>query len=219
MRQLRTSALRRVKPNWRGAQFATFDWQVASYAGNDIVLGIYYLDGPAAVPLSRMAMTGIPGIYSNELGGQCSAAVLGDGILTITMPDPVVAPFTLRLASNDPALRGDQGEYLCGKMLDYAEPCPPVPTALSWQYVSFTGNEVTLEALGATPPLINGFVIPLQNSSNGEFAASQSVNVGQWTVTFPSSLTAGDNLIMATPSLGIRDQAGNWLNSGSVVLP
>lgn len=219
MRQQRTSALRRVKPNWRGAQFATFDWQVASYAGSEIVLAIYYLEGPSNVPLERMAMAGVPAFWSNELGGQASSAVLGDGTLTVTMPDPIVTPFTLNLSANDPALRGDQGEYLCGKQLYYQEPCPPVPVGLAWQFNTFSGADVVLDVLGVQGSLVNNFPVPFRDDTTSEFLSAMSAGGVQITLSFPTTPSSGDTLSLENPSLGVRDADGNWIAAGSLIIP
>lgn len=204
MSQQRTSALRRVRPNIRGVQFATVDWVYDSNAAGVVFFRIDIPPGTQVNPLTGYALDGIPQIFNVNSAAFPIAAELQDPYLKLTYAVDQSAPQQWRLSPNDAALRGPFGEYLCAKTL--VLPSPPVVPA------NTVGTTIVAGALDVT---IAGFTGPLglamrnlplvRNETQAVNALAVSTDGTSILATFAAPPLSGD-------SVSFGSDAANWLN-------
>ena len=211
MRQQRTSALRRTKPNFLGVQYTTIDWIFNGIVGDEV---FWQLVGPGHIDLlthDGINLTGVPRIVGLVPTLTPVAARLDNGNLVIRYDVTPTTPLFAYLESNDPALRGRNGEYLTGKQLTYVDPVAP-PSDITFFGGTATGFDIDIICNVADPTLAVRDTSCLTYVPTGEHPIAVRVAGGHVITTWVTAPAPGQ-------FLDIVGGSSNWMNSsgGSAV--
>jgi len=217
MPQQRTSAVRRVKPNIRGVQWATVDWLPAAYAGPLVRFAIFQSGVPYQDTTTDYSLQGIPAFLASPSGGHAISAVWNKPYLDITFEHEAPDTDGFSLRPSDPAFRGPDGQYLCSKFISgVIPPPPPVDAAIASGSADGTRAVFTL----SDPAVILGTLNTgnAYNSTKGEPANGYIYAAGSLYVNFPTPPDIGDTIDFTGDAAAWVTNTGGTLPATSVTL-
>lgn len=215
MSQQRTSALRRVRPNIRGVQFANLDWQFAAFDGNTIKFQLFQAGQNLLTTLDGCTLSEVPQIVQTSPPLAPVAASIDGMFLVIDYGVPQAAGITLYCGPNDPGFRGLFGEYLSMKELVLAAPAPPVDAVALSATVNGAGFDIALDGSGGQLYLQS--LPPISNVTAGTLASVARVDGFNLYVEFPGAPASGDVIDWANIAGYFLNPSGGALGTFNLV--
>jgi hypothetical protein len=217
MPQQRTSAVRRVRPNFFGAQFQTVDWLPAAFLGTAVRFSLSFAGTGIQDTTRDYSLNGIPQMSWLDLSTFPISAAWEKPYLVLDWGVPVDDSQPFVIAANDPAFRGPKGEYLVGKVIA-GVPAPPAPHDT---VISFGNADVAVATFafsdGSDLLFLSG-LDSIQNTTKGEAAIDYTTAAGGCTVTFPTPPDVGDQIDFTGGAASFLNQSGGTLLATSVIL-
>lgn len=217
MSQQRTSALRRVRPNIRGVQFANLDWQFAAFDGNTIKFQVFQAGPNILTTLEGCTLSEVPQIVQTSPPLAPVAAWIDGMFLVIDYGVPQAAGITLYCAANDPGFRGVFGEYLSMKELVLPAPVVPVDAVVFALALSGTGVDLVLDGSGG--PLYCQSPAGIANLTNAEVATLTTSNGGTIHAEFATPCASGNTIEWIPAGAPFLNPTGGGLAGFTMAIP
>ena len=180
-----------MRTNFLGTQYSEVDWQIAAFIANGVRLAMFQPPWNTQDTTRDYALVGIPQVSRDGLVDIPIAAAWAKPYLDLTWGSAMGSSFTLRVQPIDPAFRGPQGEYLCGKLETYVPP-PPAPQDATATGAAIAGSGIDVGLSGAGGQLFLTGVPGVVNLSTAEAAVAVVITAAVMHVEFTTPVSPGD---------------------------
>lgn len=190
MKQQRTSAVRRVRPNLAGVQYGSIDWQMAGFADDYMELQLFGGDGQQITDFAGFRIVEPPQILVAGIAETPISYSFAGTNLRLNYASNLPDGFSCSLPQSSRSMRGSFGEFLNAKTLIVA--AHPVPETDSIALQAFAeGASAFVQIDGGTADLWMHHLPAIENLENSEMATRVSVDVDGVRAYFPTAVMAG----------------------------
>jgi len=218
MPQQRTSARRRVRPNFLGAQYQTVDWQPVAYLGTAVRFALMFAGTGVQDTTRDYSLNGIPQMSWFDLTTFPITAAWVKPYLELDWGVAVDNSQPLTLAANDPALRGPLGEYLNGKVI-YGVPGPPTPQDSVISGLTLAPPDIQFTLTDAGQTLFIQGLGNIYNVTTAEQPYNFSSVPGMFTAHFTTPPSSGDQIDFTGGAGAFLNTSGGTLQPTTIFVP